>query len=60
MNVNEYQPKKVFGKNTIKKVRFHNQLYIILIPSITEYKQAGLAPLLWMSNHEYISLNNLR
>ena len=44
-----------FGSNVsprTKQLRFHNLVRVILVPSINEYKEAGLMLSLWSSKEE--------
>mmetsp|Transcript_7237 Transcript_7237/g.10223 ORF Transcript_7237/g.10223 Transcript_7237/m.10223 type:complete len:124 (-) Transcript_7237:243-614(-) len=40
-------------KNFSKRVRFHSKVKVVLIPSITEYKEANIKELLWWNSSDY-------
>jgi hypothetical protein len=42
----------IYG-NKMKSVMFSARVHVILIPSISEYEAAGLAPLLWWADDDY-------
>mmetsp|Transcript_7239 Transcript_7239/g.10225 ORF Transcript_7239/g.10225 Transcript_7239/m.10225 type:complete len:121 (-) Transcript_7239:297-659(-) len=39
--------------NIAKRVRFHSKVKVVLIPSITEYKEANIKELLWWNSSDY-------